>query len=148
MNIFKNLSVTTMVLASLMLVSPVFALTATVDVDRVLYEYSKSKEAEAQFQQQTQSLQAAVADAQKKIKAAASPVEKKNLEATYDKKIKAQAQKMQAEQIAKLKEIEADIFKAIDKVSGGQYDTILKKSATIYCPNDITDEVIKKLNNK
>ena len=46
----------------------------------------------------------------------------------------------------KLQEIENDIFKAIDKVSAGQYDLILKKSATIYCPNDITEDVLNHLN--
>ena len=143
MNLFKRLVMVGALIASIGIISPVFAVTATVDVDRVLFEYSKSKEAEMQFQQQSQTLQAAVVDAQKKIKAAKSPVEKKNLETTYDKKIKEQAAKMQETQIAKLKEIESDIFKAIDKVNGGKYDMILKKSATIYCPNDI-----KKLNNK
>ena len=147
MNLFKQLTVLTVLLGSLAVVTPAFALTATVDVDRVLFEYNKSKAASQQFKSQEEALQNTVLEAQKKIKETTSPIEKKNIEDTYDKKLKAQAEKIKAEQIKKLQEIESDIFAAIDKVNAnGKYDLILKKSATVYCPNDITEEVLKRLN--
>ncbi len=146
MNLFKKISISFSFLAVLLLVTPAFALTATVDVDRVLFEYSKAKTAAEQFKTQEESLQKTLIEAQKKIKETTSPVEKKNLENTYDKKLKEQAEKIKTEQLKKLQEIEADVFAAIDKVNNGKYDLILKKSATIYCPNDITEEVLKRLN--
>ena len=146
MNLFKKLTVTFSLLLAMAIVSPAFALTATVDVDKVLFEYNKAKTVAEQFKAQEENLQKTLIEAQNKIKQTTSPVEKKNLEATYEKKLKAQAEKIKAEQMKKLQEIENDIFKAIDKVSAGQYDLILKKSATIYCPNDITEDVLNHLN--
>ena len=146
MNLFKKLTVSFSLLLAMAIVSPAFALTATVDVDKVLYEYNKAKTVAEQFKAQEENLQKNLIDAQNKIKQTSSPVEKKNLEASYEKKLKAQAEKIQAERVKKLQEIENDIFAAIDKVNNGQYDLILKKSATIYCPNDITVEVLNHLN--
>lgn len=146
MNLAKKFT-SLMVFGALLLASaPAFSATATVDVDRLLFEYSKAKTAAESFKTQEENLQKTLIEAQTKIKAATSPVDKKNLEATYDKKLKAQAEKIKAEQLKKLQEIENDIFKAIDSVNNGKYDLILKKSATIYCPNDITVEVLNKLN--
>ena len=146
MNLFKKITMSISLIAALATVSPALALTATVDVDRVLFEYNKAKTAAEQFKAQEDSLQKTLIEAQNKIKQTSSPVEKKNLEATYEKKLKAQAEKIKNEQMKKLQEIENDVFAAIDKVSDGKYDLILKKSATIYCPNDITDEVLNRLN--
>ena len=37
----------------------------------------------------------------------------------------------------------------INKINAnGKYDLILKKSATVYCPNDITNDVLRMLNSK
>lgn len=127
---------------------PAFSATATIDVDQLLMEYSKSKIATAQFRTQEESLQRIVEEAQNKIKTASSPVEKQNIEKTYEAKFNAQAERIKTEQMKKLQEIENDIFNAIEKVNNGRYDLILKKSATVYCPNDITAEVLKKLNGK
>ena len=146
MNLFKKLSMSFSLVLAMAIVSPALALTATVDVDRVLFEYNKAKTVAEQFKAQEENLQKNLIDAQNKIKQTSSPVEKKNLEASYEKKLKAQAEKIQTERVKKLQEIESDIFKAIDKVSAGQYDLILKKSATIYCPNDITVDVLNHLN--
>ena len=146
MNLFKKLTVTFSLLLAMAIVSPAFALTATVDVDKVLFEYNKAKTVAEQFKAQEENLQKTLIEAQNKIKQTTSPVEKKNLESTYEKKLKAQAEKIQAERVKKLQEIENDIFAAIDKVNNGQYDLILKKSATIYCPNDITEQVLGHLN--
>lgn len=146
MKLFKNLSIVCAFLFVLIMASPSFAVTATVDVDKVLFEYNKAKTVAAEFKAQEEGLQNMLIEAQKKLKETSSPVEKKNLEATYDKKLKAQAEKIKNEQIKKLKEIENDVMVAIDKVNNGKYDLILKKSATIYCPNDITDEVLSRLN--
>ena len=146
MNLFKKITMSISLIAALATVSPALALTATVDVDRVLFEYNKAKTVAEQFKAQEENLQKTLFEAQEKIKQTSSPVEKKNLEATYEKKLKAQAEKIKTEQMKKLQEIENDIFKAIDKVSNGQYDLILKKSATIYCENDITEAVLNHLN--
>ena len=142
----KKLTSAIVLFFALLVATPTFAATATVDVDKLLFEYSKAKIAAEHFKSQEQGLQKTLIEAQNKLKATTSPVEKKNLENAYDKKLKAQAEKIKAEQIKKIKEIEDDIFKAIDKVSNGKYDLILKKSATVYCPNDITDEVLGILN--
>ena len=146
MNLFKKLTVSFSLLLAMAMVSPALALTATVDVDKLLFEYNKAKTVAEQFKAQEENLQKTLVEAQTKIKQTTSPVEKKNLEASYEKKLKAQAEKIKAEQMKKLQEIENDIFAAIDKVNDGKYDLILKKSATIYCPNDITDEVLNRLN--
>ena len=146
MNLFKKLTLGCSLLAAFAMISPANALTATVDVDKVLFEYGKAKTVAEQFKAQEEALKNTLVEAQNKIKQTTSPVEKKNLEATYEKKLKAQAEKIETERVKKLQEIENDIFKAIDKVSKGQYDLILKKSATIYCPNDITEDVLNHLN--
>lgn len=148
MNIFKKLFTAFAVLFFMGIAVPAFSVTATIDVDRLLMEYSKSKIATAQFRTQEESLQRIVEEAQTKIKAATSPVEKQNIEKSYEAKFNAQAERIKTEQMKKLQEIENDIFSAIDKVNNGRYDLILKKSATVYCPNDITDEVLRKLNGK
>ena len=134
MNLFKKISISFSFLAVLLLVTPAFALTATVDVDRVLFEYSKAKTAAEQFKTQEESLQKTLIEAQKKIKETTSPVEKKNLENTYDKKLKEQAEKIKTEQLKKLQEIEADVFAAIDKVNNSldQYmSNELEESRTV-----------------
>ena len=146
MNLFKKLTFSLSLLVAIALATPALAITATIDVDRVLFEYQKAKTVAEQFKAQEDALQKTLIEAQTKIKETSSPVEKKNLEATYEKKLKAQAEKIKAEQMKKLQEIEADIFAAIDKVNDGKYDLILKKSATVYCPNDITEEVLNRLN--
>ena len=148
MNILKKFTVSCAMLAIMGMASPSFAATATIDVDEILAEYSKSKIVSAQFRAQEESLQKIVTEAQNKVKAATSPVEKQNIEKTYEAKFNAQAEKIKNEQMKKLQEIETDIFNAIDKVNNGKYDLILKKSATVYCPNDITADVLKKLNGK
>ena len=148
MNILKKLFVTCVMIASVGIAVPAFAVTATIDVDQLLAEYSKSKIAAAQFRTQEENLQKIVIEAQNKVKAATSPVEKQNIEKSYEAKFNAQAEKIKNEQMKKLQEIENDIFAAIDKVNNGKYDLILKKSATVYCPNDITEEVLRKLNGK
>ena len=148
MNIIKKLSIGFLLSAALFVCAPSFAVTATIDVDKVLYEYTKSKTAAAQFKAQEDALQKIVEEADRKMKAAPTPVEKQNIQKTYENKFKTQAEKIKNEQMKKLQEIENDIFAAIDKVNNGKYDLILKKSATVYCPNDITDEVLKKLNGK
>ena len=148
MKIFRNLIVTFVFVAAMFISVPAFAVTATIDVDKVLFEYTKSKTAAAQFKTQEAALQKIVEEADKKIKAASSPVEKQNIEKSYETKFNTQAEKIKNEQMKKLQEIENDIFAAIDKVNNGKYDLILKKSATVYCPNDITDEVLKRLNGK
>jgi len=142
----KKLSFVGSFIAALMVVSPVFAETAVVDADRILMEYTKAKNAAVQFQSQEKTLQNAIVDAQNKIKNTKSPVERKNLEETYNKKLKAQAEKMQKAQFEKLKEINNDVMTAIDKVNAGRYDLILKKSATLYSKNDITNDVLNRLN--
>ncbi len=148
MSIFKNLFTAFVTIAFLGVAVPAFSATATIDVDQILIEYSKSKVATAQFRTQEESLQRIVEEAQNKIKAASSPVEKQNIEKSYEAKFNAQAERIKTEQMKKLQEIENDIFNAIDKVNNGKYDLILKKSATVYCPNDITADVLRKLNGK
>ena len=147
MNIFKKLTISMILLAACFMIKPAFATTATVDIDKILVEYTKAKNAADYFRGQEQVLQNIIIEGQQKIKATNSPVEKKNLEATYEKKLQTQAEKMKAEQIKKLQEIETDIYAAINKINNGKYDLILKKGATVYCQNDITAEVLKRLNN-
>ncbi|MCQ2957934.1 MAG: OmpH family outer membrane protein [Candidatus Gastranaerophilales bacterium] len=149
MKLLKNLTVLCGTLAVLSAVTPVFAATAMVDVDRVLFEYTKAKEAATQFQAQEKALENDLINAQNKVKAAKTPVEKKTLEETYDKQLRAKAEKIKNEQLKKLKEIDTEVMSTISKINAnGKYDVILRKSATVYCKNDITDEVIRKLNGK
>lgn len=148
MNMFKKLFIALVLIVFVGSSVPAFAATATIDVDKILLEYNKSKTAAARFRTQEENLQKIVIEAQNKVKAATSPVEKQNIEKSYEAKFNAQAEKIKAEQIKKLQEIENDIFKAIDKVNNDRFDLILKKSATVYCPNDITDEVLSNLNGK
>ena len=146
MNILKKLSITCVLVAAFIATQPAFSVTATVDIDKILLEYSKARTAAEQFKSQEQIIQNIIIEGQQKIKATTSPVEKKNIEATYEKRLQAQAERMKSEQIKKLQEIETDIQSAIQKVNNGKYDLILKKAATVYCANDITAEVLKKLN--
>ena len=148
MNMFKKMFIALAIFSFMGAAVPAFSATATIDVDQLLMEYSKSKIATAQFRTQEESLQKIVEEAQAKVKAATSPVEKQNIEKSYEAKFNAQAERIKTEQMKKLQEIENDIFNAIDKVNNGKYDLILKKSATVYCPNDITADVLRKLNGK
>ena len=55
-------------------------------------------------------------------------------------------EKIKTVKFEKLKEINNDVMTAIDKVNAGRYDLILKKSATLYSKNDITNDVLNRLN--
>ena len=129
--------------------SQVFAATAIVDVDRVMFQYTKAKTMAEQFRLKDEQLRKEIIDAQAKIKAAKTPVEKKSLEETYEKQLKTKAENLKIEELKKLKEIDTEVMNVINKINAnGKYDLILKKSATVYCPNDITNEVLRMLNSK
>ena len=130
-------------------VSQSFAVTAVVDVDRVMFQYTKAKTVAEQFRVKDEQLRKEIIDAQAKIKAAKTPVEKKSLEETYEKQLKTKAENLKIEELKKLKEIDTEVMNVINKINAnGKYDLILKKSATVYCPNDITNEVLRMLNSK
>ena len=118
-----------------------------VNLNKVIENYSKAQEITANFKIKESELQQFVLNAQKKIKEAKTPLEKKNLEENLGEQFNLKRNAYAKEQSEKWQMIEADILnktKALSKQK--KFEMILNKSGVIVGGVDITDELIKKLN--
>ncbi|OGH99228.1 MAG: hypothetical protein A2287_02685 [Candidatus Melainabacteria bacterium RIFOXYA12_FULL_32_12] len=126
-----------------------YAEVAIVDLDKVISNYSKAQDVSADLKVKEAELQKFLADAQKQLKNANSPVEKKNLEDRLTNEFKTKADGFRELQIKEWKEIEDSVFSAIDKAAKSKkLDLVLNKSSVLQGGVDITDQIINLLNKK
>ncbi|MDD3014617.1 MAG: OmpH family outer membrane protein [Candidatus Gastranaerophilales bacterium] len=118
-----------------------------VDLDRVVNNYSKAQDVSADLKVKEAELQKFLADAQKQLKDATSPVEKKNLENKLTKQFKTKSDEFKDAQIKQWKQIEDNIFSAIETVSKtNKLDVVLVKSSVLYGGTDLSDQILNLLN--
>ncbi|MDD3593402.1 MAG: OmpH family outer membrane protein [Candidatus Gastranaerophilales bacterium] len=146
MKLLQKLSVGVLTICAAAAIHPSFAATATVDVEKVLAEYKKAQTFAQQFKAEEVGLEKFLVDARSQVKAATTEIERTNIEKKLEKELQEKAQKIKAEQIKRLQEIETDVYKAIEKVTAKKYDLVLKKTAVILGGSDISNDVIKELN--
>ncbi|MFA6989154.1 MAG: OmpH family outer membrane protein [Candidatus Gastranaerophilaceae bacterium] len=121
--------------------------TAVVDLEKILGSYQKAQDVSADMKVQEAELQKFLADAEKQLQNAKTPVDKKNLETKLSNEFKLKSDKYRDNQIQKWKEIEDTILGSIKTVSTVKnYDIVLKKSSVIMGGCDITDDVLNILN--
>jgi outer membrane protein len=121
--------------------------TAVVDLEKLLASYQVAQNVSAEMKVQEAELQKFLADAQKQLQNAKTPVDKKNLEAKLSQQFQVKSDAYRNVQMQKWKEIENNILNSISVVSKARnYDIVLKKSSVIIGGSDITDEVTAALN--
>jgi Skp family chaperone for outer membrane proteins len=119
-----------------------------VDLDKVVNNYSKAQDVSADLKVKEAELQKFLADAQKQLKDATSPVEKKNLEDKLTQQFKSKSDEFKDAQIKQWKQIEDSIFSAIETVSKtNKLDVILVKSSVLLGGTDVTDQILTLLNS-
>jgi Skp family chaperone for outer membrane proteins len=118
-----------------------------VDLNKVVDNYSKAQEVTADLKMKEAELQKFLDDAQNKIKAAASPVEKKGLESKLGEQFNIKRSAYAKEQTEKWQVIEDDIYKTIeDLTKQKKFEMVFSKPGVVIGGTDITEEVIKSLN--
>ena len=123
--------------------------TAVVDLDKIRENYTKAQELSADLKVKETELQKFVADAQKQIQEAKSPLEKKNLEEKLGEQFNIKRNAYAKDQGQKWGVIEDAVIKSIKAVSAAKkFDLILNKQVVIDGGSDITDEVLAKLNTQ
>ena len=121
--------------------------TAVVDLDKIRENYTVSQELSADLKIKESELQKFVADAQKQIQEAKTPLEKKNLEEKLGEQFNIKRNAYAKDQAQKWGMIEDSVVKSIKEISVfKKFDLVLNKQVVIDGGSDITDEVIKKLN--
>lgn len=121
----------------------------TVDADKIITNYSKAQDVEADLKVKEAEIQKFIAEAQKKIKDAATPVEKNNLEKQLSDEFRAKQAEYRRVQLDESKKINDEIISAIEEVAKTQkIDIVLAKGAVFVGGSDITDDVLKSLNKK
>ena len=121
--------------------------TAVVDLDKIRENYTVSQELSADLKIKESELQKFVADAQKQIQEAKTPLEKKNLEEKLGEQFNIKRNAYAKDQSQKWGVIEDTVVKSIKEVAASKkFDLVLNKQVVIDGGSDITDEVIKKLN--
>lgn len=121
--------------------------TGVVDLSKVIENYTKAQEVAADLKLKEGELQKFITEAQEKIKKAESPVEKKNLEEKLGEQFNIKRNAFAKEQSEKWQNIENKVFEKIKKVAAEKkLDIVLNKQSVIIGGNDITEEVIKQLN--
>jgi len=118
-----------------------------VDLDKIVNNYSKAQDVSADLKVKEAELQKFLAEAQKQLKDAPSPVEKKNLEEKLTQQFKTKSEDFKDAQIKQWKQIEDNIFSAIETVSKtNRLDVVLVKSSVLFGGNDVTDQILNLLN--
>lgn len=121
--------------------------TGVIDLNKIIENYTEAQEIAADLKVKESELQKFVVEAQEKIKDAKSPVEKKNLEEKLGEQFNIKRKAFARQQSEKWQEIETKIFEKIEQLSKEKnFELVLNKQAVIIGGNDITDEVIKQLN--
>jgi len=118
-----------------------------VDLNKVIENYTKAQEVTADLKVKEAELQKFVVEAQKQLKEADTPVEKKNLEEKLGEQFNIKRQAFAKEQTQKWQEIEDEIFEQIEEMAKNKnLEMVFNQKSVIVGGVDITDEVIKQLN--
>jgi Skp family chaperone for outer membrane proteins len=126
-----------------------FAEVGVVDLDKVIGSYSKAQDVSADLKTKEAELQKFLADAQKQLKNTSSPIEKKNLEDRLTQEFKTKSDNFRDSQIKSWKQIEDNVFNAIDQTAKSRkIDLVLTKASVLSGGADITDQIITVLNGK
>ena len=126
-----------------------FADTGVVDLDKIINNYSKYQDFAADMKVKEAEIQKFVADTNKNIKDAKTPLEKKNLEEKATKDYDQRIQVIKDNQVKQLKDIEDNIYSAVGQsVKTRKIDIVLNKSSVLYGGVDLTDAVLDILNKK
>ncbi len=122
--------------------------TAVIDTYKVINSYPQAKESAETIKKQERELHKFIIQASKDIKSAKNDVEKKQKEEKYNKDLA----KKRAELKSKMQEwnkLQKQIYAVIENVSQKKkIKTVVRKESTLYGAEDITEDVIKKLNSK
>ena len=120
-----------------------------VDLDKVVANYQQAQDVSADLKVKEAELQKFLADAQKQLKDAKTPIEKKNLEDKLTQEFKSRSEVFRNTQIKQWKQVEDNVFESIEQVSKAKkFDAILNKSAVLYGGTEVTDNVLTILNTK
>jgi outer membrane protein len=148
----KNLksAMLTIALLAVMAAAPMTAKAgefAVVDVNKVVDNYGKAQEVTADLKVKESELQAFLKDAQSKIEAAKTPVEKQSLETKLGEQFELKRKAYLNSQTEKWQEIEKNITDTITSIAAKRKsEMVFNKSAVIVGGTDITEEVTKQLN--
>lgn len=120
-----------------------------VDLNKVVDNYTKAQEVSAELKVKESELQKFVMKAQQKVKNAKTPLEKKNLEEKFGEEFNIKRQAFVKEQSEKWEAVENDIYDSIEEIyKDKKFDMVFNKQGVIIGGEDITDELIKKLNKE
>lgn len=120
-----------------------------VDADKVISNYNKAQDVEADLKVKEAEIQKFIAEAQKQIKDATTPVEKNNLEKQLSDEFKTKQADYRKMQLEQSKKINDEIIMAIETIAKTQkLDIVLAKGAVFVGGTDITDSVLKSLNGQ
>ncbi|OGI00177.1 MAG: hypothetical protein A2Y25_00320 [Candidatus Melainabacteria bacterium GWF2_37_15] len=118
-----------------------------VDLNKVIDNYTEAQKVAADLKVKENELQGFVEDAQKKVKEAKSPVEKKNLEEKFSEEFNIKRNAYVKSQSEKWDTIESNILKGIQEIyTRKKLEMVFNKQSVIVGGTDITDELIKNLN--
>ena len=118
-----------------------------VDLDKVINSYTKAQNVSAELKVKEAELQKFLADAQKKLKDTASPLDRKNLEDKLTAEFKTKSDAYRNYQVTQMKSIEDNVFGTIEKIAKDQnVDVVINKAAVLVGGCDITDKVVTTLN--
>lgn len=121
----------------------------TVDADKIIANYTKAQDVEAELKVQEAEIQKFIAEAQRKIKAASTPVEKSNLEKELSEEFRTKQTTYRQMQLDESKKINEDIIAAIEAIATQKsIDLVLAKGAVFVGGLDITEQVLTSLNGK
>ena len=150
MRCLKTLLVS-LALVGVMFVTPAQSFAQTigiVDADKIISSYKKAQDVESELKIKEAEIQTFIAEAQRKIKAAATPVEESNLQKELSEEFRVKQTELRKMQLDESTKINEDIIAAIKQIAQSQsIDIVLAKGAVFIGGTDITDEVLTKLNS-
>ena len=118
-----------------------------VDLNKVIDNYTEAQKVAADLKVKENELQSFVEEAQKKIKDGKTPVEKKNLEDKFSEEFNIKRNAYVKAQSEKWDKVEDNILKGIQEIyTRKKMEMVFNKQSVILGGTDITDELIKNLN--
>lgn len=119
-----------------------------VDFDKVVDNYTKVKSASDEISDKLAEIQRYSLDKEREYKKLSSPLERKNFEEATAKELSKKQESYLRLKEKKEKEIDTTIKNAIKQVAiNNKIDTVVEKSVIFFGGVDITDQVVKQLNN-
>lgn len=120
-----------------------------VNLDKVMADYTKAQTVLADLQVKDAELKKFIADAQKQLKTAVTPVEKKNLEDKLSQDFQVKGQAFKDEQVKQWTLLEDTILDSVKTVSKSmKIDVVLNDSSVLVGGTDITEAVTAYLNKQ